>query len=115
MAIEEAGFRRKVEAALKDFLKQLDAVDAGEELDTRISDGVLQVDFEGGGTFVLSQQVPVQELWLSAQRRAWHFSFREHAWVERDSGEALEVVLSALFTQKMGRIVQLRAPVDVAS
>ena len=46
-----------------------------DDLDARISDGVFQVDFEGGGTFVLSQQVPVRELWLSAFARAWHRPF----------------------------------------
>lgn len=111
MAIDEAAFRRKVEAALKGLLRQLDGVDpSGEELDIKYSDGVLQIDFERGGTFILSQQVPVQELWLSAQRRAWHFQIREAGWVERDSGESLVVVLSTLFSQKLDRTVALKAP-----
>ena len=111
MAIEYATFRGMVEAAWKGLLRHLDAVDpSGEELDIKYSDGVLQIDFEAGGTFILSQQVPVQELWLSAQRRAWHFQIQEAGWVERDNGEALVAVLSNLFSQKLGRSVALKAP-----
>jgi len=86
----------------------LDSLEADEEMDTRISDGVLQVDFEKGGVFVLSQQVPVRELWLSAKSRAWHFCQKEGgAWIERDSGEGMSAVLSSLFSEKLGRSITL--------
>ena len=101
----EASFRPTVDGLLRRLLRQLDAIDPdGEKMDVRISDGVLQVDFEGGGTFVLSQQVPVRELWLSAERRAWHFS--APGWAERDTGEALSAVLEGLFSRRLGSPVR---------
>lgn len=104
--IGEAAFRAQVGALLKDLMRRLDAVDPdGERMDIKLSDGVLQVDFEGGGTFVLSQQVPVRELWVSAEKRAWHF--RAPGWTERDTGEGLAAVLEPLFARRLGQRVAL--------
>ncbi len=105
---DESSFRQAVRAALRDLSDQVDALDT-DALDSRTSDGVFQVDFEGGGTFVVSQQVPVRELWLSAFARAWHFRAVDGAWRERDTGEPLEQVLSTCFTRKLGMPVTLRA------
>ena len=107
--MDEPAFRQVVAAALKDLARQMDALDS-DDLDWKLTEGVLQVDFEGGGVFVLSQQVPVRELWLSAFSRAWHFRNGEAGWTERDSGEPLDGVLSALFSRRLGAAVQIRAP-----
>jgi iron donor protein CyaY len=109
---DESAFRRKVAAALRDLARQVDALDT-DALDWRISDGVLHVEFEDGGVVVLSQQVPTREIWLSAERRAWHFRARaddgagDAAWVERDNGEALGAVLSGIFERALGNPVRL--------
>ena len=107
--MDEQKFRAIVSTAIADLFRQLDAIDA-DGFDARVSDGVLQVDFEGGGVFVLSQQVPVRELWLSAFSRAWHFTYADGAWKERDSGEALDALLSAHFTRRLGRPTTIRNP-----
>ncbi|HJN75046.1 MAG TPA: iron donor protein CyaY [Myxococcota bacterium] len=100
----EQEFRRFVRDVLTDLFDQIDELDT-DESDPVLSDGVVKVDFERGGTFVLSQQVPVQELWLSANRRAWHFRYEDGAWLERDSGEAMLPLLSGLFAEKLGLVV----------
>jgi iron donor protein CyaY len=109
MSIDEPRFRQIVASALKDLWKQVDAIDS-DDLDAKLTEGVFQVDFEAGGVFVLSQQVPVRELWLSAFSKAWHFTWGEGAWRERDSGQPLEAVLSELFTRKLGQPVTIRNP-----
>ena len=106
---DDTPFRHAVRATLRDLSAQVDELDT-DALDSRTSEGVFQVDFEVGGTFVVSQQVPVRELWLSAFARAWHFRAVEGAWRERDTGEPLERVLSDCFTRKLGISVELRAP-----
>ena len=95
-------FRRIVSETLRDLADQIDTIEH-DDIDPVLSDGVLSCTFEErGGTFVLSQQVPTRELWLSAERRAWHFRYRDGAWPERDSGEDLLAVLGRLFSDKLG-------------
>ncbi len=109
MQIEESKFRQLVARALTALGATVDGIDS-DDVDYKLSDGVLTVEFESGGVFVLSQQVPVRELWLSAFSRAWHFRYADGAWVERDSGESLESVLASLFTRKLAFEVTVANP-----
>jgi iron donor protein CyaY len=109
MQIEEQAFRRIVASALKNLSIQVDAVDS-DEIDAKFTDGVLQVEFESGGVFVLSQQVPVRELWLSAFSRAWHFRYADGRWPERDHGTPLEQVLGEIFTKRLGKAIAFTNP-----
>lgn len=109
MPIEEARFRQIVATALKELSRQVDLLDT-DAFDSKFTEGVFQIDWESGAVFVLSQQVPVRELWLSAFSRAWHFSYAEGAWSERDSQEPLDRVLSAHFSRQLGRPIVITNP-----
>lgn len=109
MLMEEPRFRSMVTSALQGLYRQVDGIDS-DALEARYTDGVLQVDFEGGGVFVLSQQVPVRELWLSAFSRAWHFRHEDGSWLERDTREPLHTVLSAHFSRRLGFPVTITNP-----
>ena len=101
---DDGAFRQSVDAVLRDLLDQVDEIDA--DLDPRLSPGNLQVVFEDDdSTFVLSQQTPTHELWLSANLRAWHFRYDGGRWMERDTGEPMLDVLGRLFTGKIGETV----------
>jgi iron donor protein CyaY len=104
--IDESLFRQAVSSTIKALGQQIDEIDT-DDLDWKLTEGVLTVEFESGGVFVLSQQVPTRELWLSAFSTAWHFRCVDGAWPERDSGEAMDAVLGALFTRKLGMPVSL--------
>lgn len=106
--MDEQAFRHAVSAALRDIARQVDRIES-DAFDARLSDGVFQVEFENGGVFVLSQQVPARELWLSAISRAWHFRL-EDGWTERDTHERLEAVLTDLFTRQMKMPISIKAP-----
>jgi len=108
-------FREAVVTALDSLVDQIDALDfdAIDDLDIRLTPGNLHVTFEqdavggSGAVFVLSQQTPTHELWLSANLTAWHFLRTGGVWRERDSHEAMQVVLERLFSEKLGGPVTL--------
>jgi len=101
---DDSTFRKAVDAVLRELLDQVDEIDA--DLDPRLTAGNLQVLFEeDDSTFVLSQQTPTHELWLSANLRAWHFRFDGDRWLERDTAEPMLDVLGRLFTGKVGESV----------
>jgi CyaY protein len=106
--LQDAWFRARVAAVLRAVARDLDAVDS-DEFDVHLSEGNLYVEFERGDDFVLSQQAPVSELWLAADRKAWHF--RPEApgarWVERDTGQDLSETLSRLLSERLGVPVRL--------
>ena len=102
---DDGQFRMAVTRALESLLAQIDDIDF-DDLDPRLSPGNLQVLFEDtGSTFVLSQQTPTHELWLSANLTAWHFRRVGGVWVERDSGEPMLDLLGRLFSEKIGQSI----------
>ena len=103
---DDAQFRLAVSALLDTLLEQVDEIDS-DDLDPRLTSGNLQVLFEeSNATFVLSQQTPTHELWLSANLRAWHFRREAGVWVERDTREPMSILLSRLFTEKVGNVIE---------
>ena len=104
---DENSFRIAVKAVLDSLLDQIDGIDTDEH-DPMLTSGNLKVVFESGGTFVLSQQPPTQEIWLSANFTAWHFVRNNGEWLERDSDERMLDVLSTLFSDKLGMDVRFQ-------
>ena len=105
-SMDESSFREDVKKLLVSLLDQLDDIDSDFH-DPSMSDGNLHVVFEDGSTFVLSQQPPTREIWLSANFTAWHFAKKEGHWLERDNDEPMLTVLSTLFSGKLGMDIQL--------
>ena len=101
---DDAAFRSAVSTVLRSLLDQIDGLDS-EDHDPMLSEGNLKILFESGGTFVLSQQTPLHELWLSANLTAWHFVHGEDGWVERDSGEDMLALFGRLVSEKVGETV----------
>ncbi len=103
--MDENEFRDAVKIVLHTLLDQVDGIDSDAH-DPSLSGGNLHVAFEDGSTFILSQQPPTREIWLSANFTAWHFLKKDGAWVERDSAELMLDVLSTLFSDKLGMDIQ---------
>jgi len=102
---DDASFRSSVAEVLRSLLDQIDDIESDAH-DPMISDGNLKILFEGGETFVLSQQTPMHEIWLSANLTAWHFRRDNGLWRERDSDTPMLDVLSTLFTDKLGLTIR---------
>jgi len=103
---EDGPFRDAVKVALVRLLDQIDNIESDEH-DPSMTDGNLKVVFEDDSTFILSQQPPTREFWLSANFTAWHFVFSGGVWLERDSGEPMTTVLSTLFSDKLEMNIRL--------
>ena len=103
--MDETLFRDAVKTVLATLLDQVDVIDSDDH-DPSLSGGNLHVTFEDGSTFILSQQPPTRELWLSANFTAWHFLSKNGVWLERDSNEPMLTVLSRLFSDKLGMDIQ---------
>lgn len=102
---DEAQFRQAVKSVLVALLDQVDDIESDDH-DPSMSDGNLKVVFDDGSTFILSQQPPTLEFWLSANFTAWHFVRSGGVWLERDSSEPMLDVLSTLFSNKLGLDIQ---------
>jgi iron donor protein CyaY len=99
------------EAARRALLTVEEAIDelGGDGVETDLAEGVLTIEFEDGDPFVLNVNGPAQQIWLSANRRAWHFAPAGDGEFRATGGgrEPLLSVLAALIGEKLGRTVVL--------
>lgn len=68
---------------------------------------VVKVAFPTGAPFVLNKQRPVKEIWLAADRNAWHFRFDGENWRDKRSGDELFATLTRMVQQRAGLVLPL--------
>jgi len=102
---EEAA--RRVLLAVEAAIDDLDA----DAIDVEGEENVLAIAFASGEQFVLNVNGPAQEIWLSANRRAWHFAPEAGGrFVSTAAGnEEMLACLGRLIGEKLGRPVTLGA------
>jgi CyaY protein len=95
---------------LQAVLRALDEV--GDDLEAELESDVLTLEFGDGARWVLNSHRAARQLWLAADRCAWHFSWdrEELRWTADKHGEELWSTLERIIGQKLGRTVKLARP-----
>lgn len=96
MPLDERQFAAAADRTLQALLDAVE--DALPDADGELRDGILTLEVDGVGTFVVNRHLPNREIWLSSPRSgAWHFGRDEAAgaWVSTRGPERLQAVLGA--------------------
>lgn len=95
MALDDRTFAALADRTLN---RVLAAVEAAEpDADGELRDGILTLEIDEIGTFVINKHGPNREVWLSSPRSgAWHFTWDEgtRRWISTRGAESLGGVLS---------------------
>ncbi|MFT7686020.1 MAG: CyaY protein [Candidatus Azotimanducaceae bacterium] len=108
--MQESEFVDQVEALFMHLEDLLDEFE--EDIDIDTSGGLLTVNFPLGTTIVLSKQIAQHEIWVAAVSGGFHLSRSEtgdHAgqWYCRTTNENLTNLLNRVFTEQLGRPVNI--------
>ncbi len=105
----ELSYALRAEQLLETLLEQFEAVEALEDLDMDLIDGVLTVVFEDGAQLIINRQEPVEQIWLASPLGPAHFDFdaERQQWVNDRDGDTLHQTLEQAFGQKLGIRVEL--------
>lgn len=112
----EKDFERAADATLQALDGAL--VDEGD-LEVELSMGILSIEFADGAKFVVNSHRAARQIWLAADRSAWHFdldptstseggSASPPRWVASKTGDDLHHTLATAIAKRLGRAVQLR-------
>ena len=102
--ITEREFDVLASRTLNRILEAFDDVDP-DQVEAVPSDGVVRFDFQGRRQpWIVNSQRGALQIWLAADRRAWHFAHAgematEEKWVAPKTGEDLFETLSRLFKE----------------
>ena len=102
--MDEATFEALTTAAFERVRRALDALDP-DVVEAVLEAGVLKIAFPSGPPFVLNTQRPTREIWLAADRHAWHFRCDGARWLDKKTAK------EELFTTLAG-LVKARAKLD---
>ena len=114
--VSEQDFERAADAALRAIERAL-GDDADFEVD--LSMGILTIEFADGTKYVVNSHRAARQIWMAADRTAWHFDLVRPGdaesgdgsarWVASKSGEELRTALGGALQRKLGRPVPLEA------
>jgi CyaY protein len=106
-ALPEHEFETLADHELRDLTRALDELD-GVEVDLQL--GVLTLEFPDGVKYVVNSHRAARQIWMAAERSAWHFDYQRasSSWVAGKSGEELRAALSGVLARKLGQPVDLQ-------
>jgi CyaY protein len=105
--VTEAEFDALALPELSALVRALDALDVGG-IQPELQGDVLSVEFEDGTKFVINSHRAARQIWMAAERSAWHFDLTDGArWVARKSGDELWSTLARILSKKLSQTVLL--------
>lgn len=108
MTDPEAEYEARALPELRALVEALDALD-DDRLEAELSSDILSVEFSDGAKFVLNSHRAARQLWMAAERSAWHFDWNDQraAWIAAKTGDELWATLSRVIGERLGRTLTL--------
>lgn len=83
-----------------------------DELFAELAGDVLTLEFPDQTRYVINSHLAARQIWLAAERSAWHFDYvaERRSWLDRRTQGELWSTLEQILTRKLGRKVTLTRP-----
>lgn len=109
-ALSEREFEDVADRTLRSMENALGVIEQGLEID--LQSGILTLEFEDGVKYVVNSHRAARQIWMAAERNAWHFDYRpaEGRWVAPKSGDELWSTVRGVVSRKLGEEVALADP-----
>ena len=106
--MDDSGFMKLADDTLASLMHNIDNV-LGDRADIDLQDGILTVDLDEGGRYVVNKHLPNRQIWLSSPfSGAAHFAYDpQRGWVAR-GGDTLHALLEQEIATLIGTAVALR-------
>jgi len=110
-ALTESNYDALAAPELQRLIASLDALteDADESFEAELASDILTIEFPDGTRYVLNSHRAARQIWLSAERSAWHFDYvpSSNSWIAAKSGDEMWSTLTRLLSAKLGTAVKL--------
>lgn len=105
--LSEREFDAVADRSLRALDRGINEIPDGVEAD--LQSGILTLEFEDGVKYVVNSHRAARQIWMAAERVAWHFDYQpsEGRWVAQRTGEELWSTVEAVLSRKLGRAVKL--------
>ena len=106
--MERETFVELATAALEELETGLAALEH-DALDVELGGDVLTLAFDDGTRFVINAHSAAGQVWMAADRNAWHFDYDDERqrWIAAKTGDELRSTVSRVVGAKLGVDVRL--------
>jgi CyaY protein len=106
--LSESEYDSLAHPELQQLIASLDAVNS-DDIEAELASDILTIEFSDGTRYVLNSHRAARQIWLSAERSAWHFDFSptKRAWIASKTSDELWATLTRLLSEKLGEPVVL--------
>ncbi len=93
---------------LQRLIASLDAL-TDDSVEAELASDILTIEFSDGARYVLNSHRAARQIWLSAERSAWHFDYvpSSKSWIAAKSGDEMWSTLTRLLSAKLGTAIKL--------
>jgi CyaY protein len=107
--LSEADYEARALPELRALVGAIDALEL-DGVDAELASDILTLEFEGGARYVVNSHRAARQIWMAAERNAWHFDWQpaRMAWVAEKTGDELWETITRALCEKLGRPVRLR-------
>src|SRR6186713_1862292 len=108
MTLDEREYDERALPELRALIDALDALDS-DEFDAELSGDILAIEFPDGGKYVVNSHRAARQIWMAAERSAWHFDWDEAGarWIAAKTGDELWATLARVLGNKLGEAITL--------
>ena len=109
--LNEAEYEARAQPELLALRDALDALDV-EGVEAELEGGILTLEFVDDARYVVNSHRAARQIWMAAERRAWHFDWdaERQGWVAARSGDELWSTLEQVLTARLNQSIRLRRP-----
>jgi CyaY protein len=107
----ERDFDKVADQTLRALLDAMSALE-DDRFEADLQMGVLTLEFPDGVKYVINSHRAARQIWMAAERSAWHFDYNpgDKRWVASRSGDELWSSVSGVLGRKLGSPVSLASP-----
>ncbi len=103
--LSETEFDRAADATLHALDDALSDLDAALEVD--LESGILTLEFSDGAKYVVNSHRAARQIWMAAERNAWHFDLdrKTDTWLATKTGDELWATIEGVVSRKLGKTI----------
>ena len=114
MALSEEQYETLALPELDALVRALDAIDHSG-VEAELASDILTIEFGDGTRYVVNSHRAARQIWMAAERSAWHFDWvpEKEQWIAEKSGDELWATVSRVVGQRLGASIALVRQDDV--
>jgi CyaY protein len=104
--ISERDFEHAADEALHALERALSEL---YEVEADLESGILTIEFPDGDKFVINSHRAARQIWMAAERSAWHFDYDRATsrWIAQKTSDELRSTLETALRRKLKKAVTL--------